>query len=202
MCRPKSEWEKSIEFHGHECMGLAIGYKQSMIAMEELGVVRSEDEELLAIVENDACGVDAVQVMTGCTLGKGNLIYKDAGKQALTLANRKNNKTVRIIMKPNAKEEDQAFRDLRQKVVSHSATREELAEWKDIQKKRITDFLNTPSEKLFNICKVPMPKIEKARIFKTVICAKCNEPFSEARARLDDGKIICEDCYSGYTRGW
>lgn len=202
MCRPKSKWEMSIEFHGHECMGLAIGYKQSLLAMEELGVIRADDEELLAIVENDACGVDAVQVMTGCTLGKGNLIYKDAGKQALTLANRKNNKAVRVIMKPNAKGEDQAFRDLRQKIVSHSANEEELEEWENIQKKRIAGFLNTPSEKLFNICKVPMPKIEKARIFKTVICAKCKEPFSEAKARLDDGKIICEDCYSGYTRGW
>lgn len=202
ICRSKSKWEMSIEFHGHECMGLAIGYKQSILAMEELGVTRAEDEELFAIVETDACGVDAVQVVTGCTLGKGNLIYKDVGKQALTLANRKNNKAVRVIMKPNIKGEDQAFSDLRQKVVGNTANEEEISEWEIMQKKRIIEFLDAPSENLFSICKVPVPVIEKARLFKTVICAKCEEPFAEGKARLVDGKIVCGDCYSTYTRGW
>ncbi|ADY57365.1 formylmethanofuran dehydrogenase subunit E region [Syntrophobotulus glycolicus DSM 8271] len=202
MCRPKSKWEMSIEFHGHECMGLAIGYQESLLAMRALGVTRAEDEELFAIVETDACGVDAVQVVTGCTLGKGNLIYKDAGKQALTLANRKDNKAVRVIMKPDAMAEDKAFSELRQKIVSHSASEEELARWQTIQKKRTADFLNSPPESLFNLYEVPMPVIEKARLFKTVVCAKCHEPFAEAKARLVDGQIVCGDCYCGYTRGW
>lgn len=31
---------------------------------------RAEDEEVVVVVETDACSADAVQVMTGCTLVK------------------------------------------------------------------------------------------------------------------------------------
>lgn len=70
-------FEKAVEFHGHVCPGLAIGYRAAELGIEALACGRDTDEELVAIVENDACGVDAVQVVTGCTLGKGNLILKD-----------------------------------------------------------------------------------------------------------------------------
>ncbi len=40
--------------------------------MRILQVERDGDEELFAIVETDACGADAIQVITGCTFGKGN----------------------------------------------------------------------------------------------------------------------------------
>jgi formylmethanofuran dehydrogenase subunit E len=46
-------------------------------AMESLEMFRAKDEELVAIVENDACGVDALQCVAGCTLGKGNLLFRD-----------------------------------------------------------------------------------------------------------------------------
>lgn len=30
-------WKKAIEFHGHECPGLAIGFKAALAAREYLG---------------------------------------------------------------------------------------------------------------------------------------------------------------------
>ena len=45
---------------------------------------RSRDEELVAVVETDMSGVDAIQFLTGCTFGKGNLIHKDYGKNAFS----------------------------------------------------------------------------------------------------------------------
>ena len=56
-------YEEIIQFHGHECPGLAIGYRMAIAAMENLESFRAEDEELVAIVENDACGVDAFSVL-------------------------------------------------------------------------------------------------------------------------------------------
>ncbi len=61
-----------IGFHGHFCPGLAIGFKAAGELMRILQVERDGDEELFAIVETDACGADAIQVITGCTFGKGN----------------------------------------------------------------------------------------------------------------------------------
>src|SRR5271157_3400032 len=87
---------KCVEFHGHMCPGLAIGFRAARTLMERLGVRRASDEELLAIVETDACGADAIQVMTGCTFGKGNFIFKNYGKHAFSLMDRRKRKGVRL----------------------------------------------------------------------------------------------------------
>ncbi|MCL4536163.1 MAG: formylmethanofuran dehydrogenase subunit E family protein, partial [Nitrospirae bacterium] len=61
-----------VKFHGHSCPGLALGYRVGVAAVKELNMENiSEDEEVVAIVENDSCAVDAIQVLTGCTFGKG-----------------------------------------------------------------------------------------------------------------------------------
>ena len=55
-------WEKCAAFHGHECGGLTIGYKAALYAIELLDLHFSDDEQVVCITENDACGVDAIQV--------------------------------------------------------------------------------------------------------------------------------------------
>ena len=90
-------YEDLIAFHGHSCPGLAIGYRMSKAALAFLSGSRAKDEEIVAIVENDACGVDALQCLSGCTFGKGNLIFKDYGKQVFTLYNRSSRKGARVV---------------------------------------------------------------------------------------------------------
>ena len=91
------EFKQIVRFHGHTCPGLTIGYRMSKAAMNFLSDSRAKDEEIVAIVENDACGVDAVQYLTGCTFGKGNLIFKDYGKQVYTFYSRNKGKGVRMV---------------------------------------------------------------------------------------------------------
>ena len=93
-----------VEFHGHACPGLALGYRVSLLAMKELGE-RATDEELVAIVENNSCAVDAVQVVTGCTFGKGNLIFRDYGKQVYTFIKRPKGQGIRISVDSRPPEE-------------------------------------------------------------------------------------------------
>jgi formylmethanofuran dehydrogenase subunit E len=76
-----SDYQQIIEFHGHSCPGLAMGYRMAAAVMDVLKKARAEDEELVAIVENDACGVGALQCLSGCTFGKGNLLFKDYGNE-------------------------------------------------------------------------------------------------------------------------
>ena len=122
------DFKKCIDFHGHICGGLVFGYKAAKAALEWLEENRAQDEELVAIVENDACGVDAVQVLTGCTFGKGNFIYKDYGKLAFTFFSRKTGQGVRISPKfrpnPSMSEEQ---KELFEKQRNNIATQEELA---------------------------------------------------------------------------
>ena len=75
-------WNDCAAFHGHECGGLTIGYKASLYAIELLKLEFSADEQVVCISENDACGVDAIQVMLGCSVGKGNLLFHMRGKSA------------------------------------------------------------------------------------------------------------------------
>ena len=70
--------EETIRFHGHSCPGLALGIRAAEVALKESE--RASDEEVVAVVETDMCGVDAIQYLTGCTFGKGNLIHLDYGK--------------------------------------------------------------------------------------------------------------------------
>jgi len=172
----KDLWERCVAFHGHECPGLAIGFRACEAAKEKLGITFSRDEEVVCVTETDACGVDAIQVITGCTLGKGNLIYRDRGKQAFSFFVRSTGESIRVVLKPADKE----------------MTREE----------RKIYLLETPIDELFEFKKPQFELPEIARIFRSVICEICGESTAEHRVRIMDGKMVCLDCFKDYTRGW
>jgi formylmethanofuran dehydrogenase subunit E len=188
------------KFHGHSCPGTAIGYRAARIAICELSS-RAEDEELVAIVENDSCSVDAIQVVTGCTMGKGNLIFKDYGKQVYTFINRKTGKAMRISLKNNIDEIDPEFSKARENAFSPSAGQEEKDEFvkaKDAFTEKILSDI--PDQELFKVEIVEPEFPEEARIFKSIYCAKCGEPVAEHRARVENGEIVCLPCFNEYSR--
>ena len=107
----KMLWEKAKEFHGHECGGLTIGYKAALYAIELLGIQFSDDERIVCVTENDACGVDAIQAILGCSVGKGNLLFRLRGKQAFSFYNRETGKAVRLVLRERPKmEKEEGFR--------------------------------------------------------------------------------------------
>lgn len=97
--------DKAAAFHGHICPGMLIGFKAVEGAIAQLGLndeaLPAVDEEIVAVVENDACGVDAVQVLLGCTYGKSNLIARIRGKMAFSFFSRDTGKSVRLVLKPS-----------------------------------------------------------------------------------------------------
>ena len=102
------DFAEVVKFHGHACPGLAFGFRATRLALRELGILRAGDEELVAVVENNSCAVDAIQALAGCTFGKGNLIFKDYGKQVYTFINRNSDEAVRVAVcwEPPAEEAD------------------------------------------------------------------------------------------------
>jgi len=169
-------WEKAVKFHGHECPGLAIGVRAVEAAKAKMGIAFSKDEEIVCVTENDACGVDAIQVLAGCSFGKGNLVYRRTGKQAFTFFNRSTGEGLRMVLKPAQTEMD------RQQRMAYllQADTEEIFEFK---------------EPHFN-----MPRI--ARMFATQVCEKCREGAPEHKIRIQEGKKVCLDCFDDYDRGW
>lgn len=104
-----------------------MGIHAGALALREIGS-HSKDEEVVAVVETDMCAVDAIQFMTGCTFGKGNLVHRDWGKKAFTFFRRSDGRAVRISSIPNAWQRNPEHQELSQKVRSGNADTAEKAE--------------------------------------------------------------------------
>ena len=166
------DYDEMVAFHGHSCPGLAIGYRMTTAAMAVLNQYRSEDEELVAITENNACGVDALQLISGCTFGKGNLIFKDYGKQAYTFYSRQSGRGVRVVLNQAAIPPEV------------KADRPTYIKW----------LLQADEKDVVSLEAVTIEEPEKAQIMLSVICEECGEAVMESRICLQDGKKICIPC--------
>ncbi len=193
-------FSKVIEFHGHSCPGVAIGIRAAEIASDKLISSRAVDEELLAIVENDSCSVDAIQVITGCTLGKGNLIFKDYGKNVYTFINRGTGKTLRLSLNKAIDEIDPEFANVRTKAFSGEAKLEDEMEFEKRKDAILEKILIMPEDELFKIEYVDIEIPGKAQIFRSVKCSKCGELVAEHRARVENSDFVCIPCFEDYSR--
>ncbi|MDK2891685.1 FmdE family protein [Methanohalophilus sp.] len=191
------EIEDAVKFHGHMCPGLAIGFRVAKLAEEHFGM-RSKDEELVAIVENKSCSVDAIQVINSCTFGKGNLIFRDYGKHVYTFFKRGNEKALRIVRKQNVFERDNNGNNLFEKIRAKTATPEEMTEFKKEREERIKMILEAPADELFKIEEIKAEPPKKAVIFQTLTCSECGEGMMESRARIAHGKYFCLPCFEKY----
>ncbi|MGD9973154.1 MAG: FmdE family protein [Desulfatirhabdiaceae bacterium] len=189
-----ADFKRCEAFHGHVCPGLSMGYRATKLAMERLKENRAEDEELVAIVETDACSADAVQVLTGCTFGKGNFIFRDYGKMALTLFSRKSGDGVRVSLRQGAFTPDEKHMALIQKIMSGQATDAEQDEFRQIHFKRTCDVLEAPADEMFVITEVKTGLPSKARIEPSQPCARCGEPTMPSKMESAGEGKICRGC--------
>lgn len=185
---------KCVEFHGHMCPGLAIGFQAARTLMERLGVRRAPDEELLAIVETDACGADAIQVVTGCTFGKGNFIFKNYGKHAFSLVDRKRGKAIRVSLRRDAFKADTEHLSLSERVQKDEASAEEIGRFRQFQQQRTQKILDANGESLFKIEEISPDIPPKARIIESGTCDFCGEPTKMDLLCKIDGKRACIPC--------
>jgi formylmethanofuran dehydrogenase subunit E len=188
------DFNKCVEFHGHLCPGLAIGFQAARILMERLNVRKAPDEELLTIVETDACGADAIQVMTGCTFGKGNFIFNNYGKHAFSLVDRKRRRGVRVCLRPDIFKPDPEYFSLSKKVQNNEASPIQLEQFRQLQRERTKKILDADPESLFKIEEISPDIPPKARMIESGICDFCGEPTKMDLLRQMNGQKICILC--------
>ena len=162
--------------------------------MKRLDVRKAPDEELLAIVETDACGADAIQVMTGCTFGKGNFVFKNYGKHAFSLMDRKRAKAMRVCLRPDAFESDPEYLSLSKKVQRDEASAKETECFRQLQQDRVQKILEAEPGSLFKIEEISPEIPAKARIMESGICDLCGEPTKADLLRKIKSKKICIPC--------
>ena len=190
----KEDFNQCVKFHGHLCPGLAIGFRAAQVLMKRLGVRKAPDEELVVMVETDACGADAIQVMTGCTFGKGNFIFKNYGKHAFSLMDRKRGTGVRVCLRPDIFKNDAEFLSLFERVQNNEASPVELERFGQLQMEKTKKILDGDSDFLFKIEEISPDIPAKARVIESGICDLCGEPTKRDLLLQRDGKQICILC--------
>ena len=167
-------WEKCVDFHGHHCGGLRIGYAAAEYARKLLDIGFCNNEDVVCISENDACGVDAIQVMLGCSIGKGNLLFHMTGKQAFNFYHRPTGRSVRLVLRPKPL----------------NTTPEESKGY----------YFDRSCEELFEVKPTRIPLPTPAKIFDSYNCDCCGEKTGANWIRIVEGKKLCLDCCESYDR--
>lgn len=189
-------FEEVVEFHGHACPGLALGYRAAIAAWKEMGIEKaSEDEEFVAIVENNSCAVDAIQAITGCTFGKGNLIFRDYGKQVYTFLKRPSGEAVRIAIDFTLPEETEEEREIWKRYSDGDRSENILKAVHNKKAKKIKALLTATDSELLKITRVKIALPSEARIYLSIRCGMCGEKTAEPKVRVKEGRLLCIPCF-------
>jgi formylmethanofuran dehydrogenase subunit E len=191
---PIKALKRCVDFHGHLCPGLAIGFQASRVLLKRLGVRKASDEECVAIVENDACGADAVQVMTGCTFGKGNFIFRNYGKHAFSLLDRKKGRGIRVCLRQEAILGRGEPSGISAKGQRKNPATKEVTPSRLSREERIRKILQASPEWLFDIEEAPFEIPPEARVVPSQECHVCGELTKVDLLRSIRGRKVCIPC--------
>jgi len=186
---------KCVEFHGHICPGLIYGYLVAKEAMKLMGITRSVDEEVVAICENDSCAVDALQVLLGTVVGKGNLIINNFGKNAFTILSRSNRRAYRFSRNTrydyNGADKSE-FDRLEASVAAGNASEDDRC---NLKRLKINDLLTRSFEEIFTTTQMPFDEPLYAPLAPSEPCAICGEmTMASKMMKLKDGRQVCLPC--------
>ena len=181
--------EASVELHGHLCPGQVLGVKMSMLGLREIGIAdpRGRDRKsLIVFVEMDRCATDAVQSVTGCSLGRRTMKFMDFGKMAATFLNLRTGRAVRVIAKEEARRKaKEYFPEIESKYTAQLEAYKIMSE-----------------EDLFDVMDVQVtipPEDMPGRPVQRIRCDSCGEYVQDMREVYREGKVLCRPCsYPGY----
>ncbi len=198
----KDYFENALALHGHKCPAMPMGLCVGAAAINALGVERAKDTELMAFVEIgtnhfSTCFADGIQSITGCTFGKGNIRRLHYGKWALTLVDKKTNRSVRVSVKAErmvASTQTDFFRKYRMKGIPASQVPPEIIE------PLVQNVMNAPQDMLVSVGEIIEYKVQKAsHSFEGFVCALCGEMTAEPYGRQLGDKKVCIPCRSHAT---
>ena len=171
--------------HGHLCPGQVLGVRMSILGCERLGIFEPKSSKrLIVFVETDRCGADAVQTVTGCTLGKRTLKFMDYGKLAATFVDTESGRAVRIAARESAREAAIAF----------------APDETDAHRAQLRAYKELPDKDLFTVQQVRVSLSEAdlpGRPLHRVTCELCGEGVSDGRERAAGEQTRCRACADG-----
>ncbi len=179
--------QESARIHGHLCPGQVLGVRMSIAGLRKVGIKDpkgADRKNIIVFVEMDRCATDAIQSVTGCSLGHRTMKFLDYGKMAATFLNLKTGKAVRVVAREDAKgRAKECFPGYENKYAAQTEaykvmSPEELFDWAEV------DIELDPHD---------MP----GRPLKRVRCGICGEYVQDRREVHLGGKVLCKPCATG-----
>lgn len=170
--------------HGHICAGQILGIRLALHGLRLLGLddpTGAHRKRLVTYVEIDRCATDAIQVVTGCRLGKRALKFLDFGKMAATFCDLETGRAVRVAALDTAKDR----------------ARELYPDLESKNEQQMRAYREMPDDELFahrwvrvSISPSDLPGFKGPR----VVCASCGEGISFQRETVAGGLTLCRAC--------
>lgn len=179
--------EKSTLIHGHICAGQVIGVRMSMVGLREINIEDprgTQRKDFYVLVEIDRCATDAIQSVTGCSLGKRSLKWLDHGIMAATFLNLKTGKAVRVTALEEARETSKKY----------------CPDIGDKYKQQLEAYRIMPEEELFRIqnVSITIPECDMpGRPLKRTQCDECGDWVQDCREITRGNKTLCKSCAFG-----
>jgi formylmethanofuran dehydrogenase subunit E len=176
--------EASVQIHGHLCPGQVLGVKMSMLGLRKIGIVDPKGKDrksIIVFVETDRCATDAVQSVTGCSLGHRTMKFMDYGKMAATFLNLRTGRAVRLVAKEGSRQKAKEY---------YPGTENKY-------KAQLEAYKLMPDGELFDVMEVQVnlkPEDMPGRPLRRVQCTSCGEYVQDLREVCRNGKVLCRPC--------
>jgi formylmethanofuran dehydrogenase subunit E len=179
--------DESVRLHGHLCPGQVLGVRMSMLGLKKAGLKDpkgSDRKSIIVFVEMDRCATDAVQSVTGCSLGKRTMKFMDYGKMAATFLNLRTGRAVRVVVREEAR----------------TMAKECFPQIEDKYAAQLEAYRILPDEELFDAADVQVslrPEDLPGRPLSRVKCGRCGEYVQDRREKNVGGEPVCRPCAQG-----
>lgn len=179
--------EESVSTHGHLCPGQVLGVKMSTLGLQKIGIEDPKGRDrknIIVFIEMDRCATDAVQSVTGCSLGRRTMKFMDYGKMAATFLNLKTGQAVRVIAREEARERAKEYFPL----IENKYTAQ-LEAYKIMSDEELFDTMEVHIEL--------KPEDMPGRPLRRIKCDICGEYVQDMREIYRERKILCKPCAEG-----
>ncbi len=172
--------EEAVLFHGHLCPGQILGVRMTVAGCREVGVPqpRRAGKGLVVFVEIDRCATDAIQALTGVSLGKRTLKHLDYGKMAATFVHVATGVAVRVSARDAARTLAVSF----------------VPDEPDARRAQLLAYRLMPEAALLRSEPVVVNPgwLDRRRV--RVFCQECGEGINYEREVRADGRPLCRPC--------
>ena len=180
--------ENVYAFHTKRAPGIPIAVQMVLIAREKLGKAR-----LGAVAETQVCLSDAIQFLTGCTIGNKYLILLDKiGRYALTLFDRDNGRGYRVSVSLDKIDAEKMPETMKFFLRQRDKAIQTDDQARKASAKIIVDEFLACGRDIFVCQPVQMKCFAKPPIPPAAVCEKCGESF--LKKETDQIKcLVCDE---------